>query len=385
MADSFWAASSHAGSSSELGRNTSEWAFQRHLQSNASTSFPSSSSPEINNVDGRGGGGDSNGFVGSVFWSEKNASTLPHVDSADYQALLKQRLDLACAAVAMARASGVKSHLPPLADNGHHSSERSELCSHSSNKGPSKVEVKAADSPIQVPSMPVVEKSVDAYVKAAGSGSSKDQSDDDDDDLEGESEMIGQKDTADVKRMRRMLSNRESARRSRRRKQAHLSELETQVAQLKVENSSLVKRFTDINHKCSEAAVNNRILKADVETLRAKVKMAEEAVKRVTGAGPFFQTLDFSALNTQLSGSSLRGAAESIAPTRDGAHHSHPPSDRAKVRDNIATVNSGVYGSTSKAACSSSLLRVASLEHLQKQISGGGDASPAASVSWNAG
>jgi uncharacterized protein YhaN len=70
-----------------------------------------------------------------------------------------------------------------------------------------------------------------------------------------------------------MLSNRESARRSRRRKQAHLSELEMQVAQLRVENTTLVKRLTDISHKFNEAAVDNRVLNADVEAFRAKVSL----------------------------------------------------------------------------------------------------------------
>lgn len=99
-----------------------------------------------------------------------------------------------------------------------------------------------------------------------------------------------------------MQSNRESARRSRRRKQAQLNERETQVAQyssvallclldydsllktesiymisilkvgqLRDERSSLLSRFTDVNQKCDAASVDNRILKADIETLRAKV------------------------------------------------------------------------------------------------------------------
>lgn len=40
---------------------------------------------------------------------------------------------------------------------------------------------------------------------------------------------------------------------------------------MKFENSSLLKRLTDVSQKYNEAAVDNRVLKADVETLRAKV------------------------------------------------------------------------------------------------------------------
>jgi peptidoglycan hydrolase CwlO-like protein len=69
----------------------------------------------------------------------------------------------------------------------------------------------------------------------------------------------------------RKQSNRESARRSRSRKAAHLNELEAQVSQLRVENSSLLRRLADVNQKYNDAAVDNRVLKADVETLRAKV------------------------------------------------------------------------------------------------------------------
>lgn len=44
-----------------------------------------------------------------------------------------------------------------------------------------------------------------------------------------------------------------------------------QAGQLRVEHSSLLKGLTDVNQKYDESAVNNRILKADIETLRAKV------------------------------------------------------------------------------------------------------------------
>ncbi|KAE8668821.1 Histone acetyltransferase [Hibiscus syriacus] len=65
-----------------------------------------------------------------------------------------------------------------------------------------------------------------------------------------------------------------------------MNEFEGQVGQLRVEHSTLLNRLTEMNHKYDEAAVDNRIMKADIETLRAKVKMAEETVKRVTGINP---------------------------------------------------------------------------------------------------
>uniref|UniRef100_A0A0D3F1E5 BZIP domain-containing protein n=3 Tax=Oryza TaxID=4527 RepID=A0A0D3F1E5_9ORYZ len=84
----------------------------------------------------------------------------------------------------------------------------------------------------------------------------------------------------DVKRVRRMVSNRESARRSRKRKQAHLADLESQVDQLRGENASLFKQLTDANQQFTTSVTDNRILKSDVEALRVKVKMAEDMVAR---------------------------------------------------------------------------------------------------------
>ncbi|KAK1584415.1 hypothetical protein Q3G72_032875 [Acer saccharum] len=161
----------------------------------------------------------------------------------------------------------------------------------------------------------------------------------------------------------RMLSNRESARHSRRRKQAHLTELETQVSQLIVENSSLLKRLTDISQKYNVAAVDNRV-KADVETLRAKVKMAEESVKRITGLNPMFPA-DMPELSTMnLPSFSGSPPSDSSADVNNNgladissAENSQPNSEAAAVAVN-------------KTGRSVSMQRVASLEHLQKRIRG---------------
>ncbi|KAF9612435.1 hypothetical protein IFM89_000183 [Coptis chinensis] len=119
----------------------------------------------------------------------------------------------------------------------------------------------------------------DNQATGTNSGSSREQSDDDDIEIDGAS--CGQSvDPTTVKKIRRMVSNRESARRSRRRKQEHLVDLETQVDQLRAENGSFYKQYADANRQFSEAATDNRVLKSDVEALRVKVKLAEDMVAR---------------------------------------------------------------------------------------------------------
>ncbi|CAH9113975.1 unnamed protein product [Cuscuta europaea] len=205
------------------------------------------------------------------------------VDSKDYQAFLKTRLYLACAAVAFSRGNSAEP------EKGFESSisnpESLVHCNGSRNYLPNG-QKKNGGCHVGTPYLPVLHRNSSARVRST---SCSEQSDDDE--LDGEAETTHQMDATEVKRARRMLSNRESARRSRRRKQVHQTELETQVSQLRVENSSLLKRLADISQKHNDAAVDNRILKADVETLRAKVKMAEETVKRVSGMNPLLQAM----------------------------------------------------------------------------------------------
>lgn len=214
-------------------------------------------------------------------------------------------------------------------------------------------------------------------------GSSREQSDDDDE-AEGETEAMGNMDPADAKRARRMLSNRESARRSRRRKQAHLTELETQVSQLRGENSSLLERFSDISHKYNEAAVDNRVLKADVETLRAKVKMAEETVKRVTGLNPLIHAMsEISTMGmTSFAGSPSDTSTDAAVPVHDdpkqqfyqSASNTHMSTHDQRIQNgftDIPPLGDNATQNPSKMGITASMQRVASLENLQKRIRGG--------------
>ncbi|KAL8144459.1 hypothetical protein V2J09_017491 [Rumex salicifolius] len=130
-----------------------------------------------------------------------------------------------------------------------------------------------ADSPTSILKPNVGDK----QALAAISGSSGEQSDDDDPEIEtGPCEQST--DVVDVKHNRRKASNRESARRSRERRQAQLAELECQVEKLGGENHILYKELTEAAQLLKDASVNNRVLKSNVEALRAKVKLAEELV-----------------------------------------------------------------------------------------------------------
>ncbi|KAG8363774.1 hypothetical protein BUALT_Bualt19G0057300 [Buddleja alternifolia] len=384
MADQFW--STHApppiglhqddadvGPPSSLemmrmNRSSSEWAFQRFLREAAAPDHTTTTLEEADDVVEIKENHRHKPETAAVGAPPPN---IP-VDSEECQAFLKSRLELACAAVALSRAtSGKVSESAAVA---------SDICSQTSNSSQYKAAVhiqeKDAGGQVSVPPLSAMSKKSVTQVKSTTSGSSGEQSDDDE--AEGETN-----DPTNAKRMRRMLSNRESARRSRRRKQAHLTELETQGSQLRVENSSLVKRFTDISQKYNEAAVDNRVLKADVETLRAKVKMAEETVKRVTGLNPFFQAM--SEISTMgmpsFADSPDTSTADAAVPVQDSKQHYYhaPPnnhiSDR-RIQNGLIDIppaenvhpNATAAVGPNKVGTTVSMQRVASLEHLQKHI-----------------
>jgi hypothetical protein len=324
--------------------------------------------------------------TGSVM--EKGVVT--HNNPQDLESFLKQRLDLACAAVALTRASGIDFQgAPPLTFGAQHSQNISMesragstvSVAQSSGAGSRPIYNGAlghiVSQPIGIPALPPKPQSGASQIKTTTSGSSREQTDDDE--LEAEIEANqSTMDPSDLKRMRRMLSNRESARRSRRRKQAHLSDLEMQVAQLRVENASLFKRLTEMSQKYNDAAVDNRILRADVEALRAKVKMAEDMVARATGVGHSIQN---TAQISQASGMRYMGGPLESPVTsglQDSSRYSHSgqpistqgmPCDISNMNDRnkeLLTQNVGT-----KMGRTPSMQRVASLEHLQKRIRGG--------------
>ncbi|KAM7251493.1 hypothetical protein ACFE04_023376 [Oxalis oulophora] len=429
---------------STLNRSSSEWAFQRFIQEvSAVNKSPDGvknnddddddviSVVEINDDDEDNNNNNHNNHNNMLLMKsspkiQTSSSTsrvddgngvnggpplLPLVDDAEeYQAFLKKKLNLACAAVALQRSldlgCGFLWTFERQTFKGKEISLKLAGVQEGKETCPKLVPlVKTQDSGVTVDNgvnisnappqsgLLAASKATTAQkpsaaapvlVKPTTSGSSRELSDDDE--AEGENETGNGKPT-DVKRVRRMLSNRESARRSRSRKQAHITELETMVSQLRSDNSSLLKRYADISQKYNDSLVDNRILKADVETLRTKVKMSEDAVKRITGVNsPFHMMPHMSIMGVAPFNDT---SADAAVPVQDGRRHlfyqpvatNNPviPIHNLGVNNNLTGISAVrtsqqiSAGVNTKMGRTASLQRVASLEHLQKRIRGGVD------------
>ncbi|PIA57038.1 hypothetical protein AQUCO_00600040v1 [Aquilegia coerulea] len=75
----------------------------------------------------------------------------------------------------------------------------------------------------------------------------------------------------DDRKTRRMISNRESARRSRMRKQRHLEDLRNQVNRLRLDNRELANRLELINHHCHILKRDNDQLCSESTILRQRL------------------------------------------------------------------------------------------------------------------
>ncbi|CAL9104642.1 unnamed protein product [Musa textilis] len=321
----------HQGPRFAMNQSPLEWQLENVVAAPTSPTIPKSIScaPPSDPCGGAVEDGELMEIEAPVSVDAQPSNPFAGVDPQEYASLLKRKLDLYCAAVAMSRSSSADLSSSPALDSSQYGS--------------------------QTPTS-------------------------DDDELEEEADTTKNADAVHMKRVKRMLSNRESARRSRRRKQEHLNELEAQVSQLRVENSSLLKRLTNMNQKYNEAAADNRLLKADVETLRARVKMAEDTLGRVSGkCPPFYRALSpISTINMPCTGNSSSDATSDTAVViqDDSTHFSQALAHNKKSNTCVlelasapliedVTHGTAARGKRNRAA---SMKRVASLENLQNRI-----------------
>ncbi|KAL0915795.1 hypothetical protein M5K25_013251 [Dendrobium thyrsiflorum] len=77
--------------------------------------------------------------------------------------------------------------------------------------------------------------------------------------------------TSDHRRLRRKISNRESARRSRMRKQRHLEDLRSRVGRLRLENHALSDRIAAISGSSVVLAHQNDLLRSEITALHRRL------------------------------------------------------------------------------------------------------------------
>ncbi|CAK9142042.1 unnamed protein product [Ilex paraguariensis] len=80
------------------------------------------------------------------------------------------------------------------------------------------------------------------------------------------------------RKRKRMISNRESARRSRMRKQKHLDELVAQMAQLREENSRIIARINVTTQHYLNVEAENSILNVQVAELSHRLQSLNEII-----------------------------------------------------------------------------------------------------------
>lgn len=88
----------------------------------------------------------------------------------------------------------------------------------------------------------------------------------------------------DQRKRKRMISNRESARRSRMRKQKHLDDLTAQVAQLRKENHQILTSVNITSQQFLAVEAENSVLRAQVNELTHRLQSLNEIVDFLNSA-----------------------------------------------------------------------------------------------------
>lgn len=85
----------------------------------------------------------------------------------------------------------------------------------------------------------------------------------------------------DERKRKRMQSNRESARRSRMRKQKHLDDLIGQVAQLKKENNNILSNINLTSQQYANVEAENSVLRAQMIELSQRLQSLNEILSYI--------------------------------------------------------------------------------------------------------
>ena len=120
-------------------------------------------------------------------------------------------------------------------------------------------------------SEPDVFPSLNPVISCSGSGSDEPNRNQGDSDGPNHKRGAESVTVVDERKRRRMISNRESARRSRMRKQKHLENLRNQANRFRVENRELSNRLRVFLYHCHSVQTENNQLRSEYDMLRHKL------------------------------------------------------------------------------------------------------------------
>ncbi|KAI8548872.1 hypothetical protein RHMOL_Rhmol07G0307800 [Rhododendron molle] len=105
----------------------------------------------------------------------------------------------------------------------------------------------------------------------------------------------------DQRKRKRMQSNRESARRSRMRKQKHLDDLMAVVTQLKDENSRIMNKMSITTQQCLNVEAENSVLSAQMGELSQRLESLNNILNclnttTAAASGFVFESEDFESI-----------------------------------------------------------------------------------------
>ncbi|THU72524.1 hypothetical protein C4D60_Mb04t13050 [Musa balbisiana] len=101
-------------------------------------------------------------------------------------------------------------------------------------------------------------------------------------------------------KQKRMTSNRESARRSRIRKQKNLDDLTAQLTQLRKENSQMLTSLTLATHHYFAVEADNSVLRAQIVELSSRLQSLDEILQCLNGNNPISNGLSVTALRSMI-------------------------------------------------------------------------------------
>lgn len=96
----------------------------------------------------------------------------------------------------------------------------------------------------------------------------------------------------DQRKRKRMISNRESAKRSRMRKQKHLDDLASQVAQLRNENHQILTTLNHTTQRYLTLEAENSVLRAQVGELSHRLESLNEIIDFLNASSGVFAPAD---------------------------------------------------------------------------------------------